>query len=101
MYPTKLLRKQLKITGQFVSAYHLTTPDTWMVQNTSFTALSQVDNYSATGQHNTISGSITFLVDAFYVDNAQILIGTGSSSVDSIDGWDPSKYHIFYGGTLS
>lgn len=98
MYPTRLLRKSLKVTGQFVSAYHITSPDKWMIQNTSFTALSQSVTVNSDGTTETISGTITFLVDAFYVDNAQIKIRTGA---DSIDGWEPSKFHIFYGGVLS
>lgn len=101
MYPQKLLRKQLKVTGQFVSAYHITSPDKWMVQNTSFTALSQKYEISSDGTAKTISGTITFLVDAFYVDNAQVLSGTGTDTSDSIDGWEPSKFHIFSGGALS
>lgn len=99
MYPPKLLRKQLKVTGQFISAYHVTSPDKWMVQNTSFTALSQKYDVSTDGTTNTISGTITFFVDAFYVDNAQILSGIGET--DSIDGWEPSKFHVFSGGALS
>lgn len=98
MYPTRLLRKQIKVTGQFISAYHITSPDKWMIQNTSFTALSQAVTVNTDGTMETISGTITFLVDAFYVDNTQIKIGTGA---ESIDGWEPSKFHVFYGGVLS
>lgn len=101
MYPQKLLRKQLKVTGQFISAYHIASPDKWVVQNTSFTALSQKYEVSTDGTAKTISGTITFLVDAFYVDNAQVLSGTGTDASDSIDGWEPSKFHIFSGGALS
>lgn len=99
MYPEALLRKQIKVTGQFVSAYHITSPDKWVIQNTSFTALSQANKWNSDGTYEETRGSITFLVDAFYVDNAQVTIGTGES--EAIDGWEPAKPHVFYGGTLS
>ncbi len=104
MYPVKLLRKQLKVTGQFISAYHVTSPDKWMVQSTSFTALSQTVNIQSEGTTEVILGNITFLVDAFYVDDAQLRIGTcvnSKTEAYAIDGWEPSKFHIFFGGVLS
>ena len=62
--------------------------ENWITTETSFTAL--------TGVYSPISGmangSIAFnsetqLVPAIY------------TNVDSIGGWEPDSYHIFYGGT--
>lgn len=101
MYPEKLMRKQLKVTGHFVSSYHITSPDTWMIQDTSFTAMSQY--YEVDSNLYVLKpGTISFLTDAFYVSNTNIKTGTGTTVDDkSIDGWEPAGYHIFYGGALS
>lgn len=98
-YPKTRLTKRIKVTGQFVSAYWTGGTDPanpWLVQDTSFTAVSQVYNPYDTNTP-TSKGSISFLVDSFYVSN----INGISHDITSIDGWEPDTYHVFAGNTIT
>lgn len=87
-YPMACVDKPIKITGTFTTAYMATSGVDWIVTETSFTALSGV--YSvATGMGN---GSIAF-------NSSTSLVPATYTHVDSIGGWEPGSYHIFYGGT--
>lgn len=91
-YPASRLIKQLKVTGEFVTAYPVQDPEGYLVKDTSFTALTQA--YSQANTNNYISGTISFLTTASLVTTvAGITIGT------AIDGWESGKFHVFYGGT--
>lgn len=87
-YPESGLKKQIKVTGQFVTGYPITNPDSYAIIDTKFTALTQYIN------DVTVPGTISFYIDAVQVDNVlydDIEYGT------KIDGWDSNSYHVFTG----
>ena len=87
-YPIACVNSPIQVTGTFTTAYLTTVGTDWIVTETSFTARSGV--YSvATGMGN---GSIAF-------NSVTSLVPTTYTNVESIDGWEPGAYHIFYGGT--
>lgn len=88
-YPATKVTRQLKITGSFVSAYSAES-GSYIVQDTNFTALSQGVN--SLGE--SLAGRISFFTNAMEVDST---IGT---QPESIDGWEPNSFHIFYGGVI-
>lgn len=88
-YPVECITKALKVTGTFTTAYY-SEPDTkWIVSDTSFTALS--------GTYSAASGMSDGTI-AFYSKPA--MIPPTYTNVETIDGWAPGSYHIFYGGTV-
>lgn len=91
IYPVSRLTNQLKITGSFVAAYH--SENSYIVANTSFTALSQV--YDPYGKSNSVKGTIAFYVDTNAITNVY------PSNTVSIDGWEPGSFHMFSGGAIS
>lgn len=89
MYPESCMLDQIKITGNFITAYPVTAPDGFETMETTFTALSQkYDKY--TGLSNT--GTISFLSNVELIDH---VIGIASGS--PIDGWESNSYHVFRG----
>lgn len=108
-YPSNLLQRQIKITGNFVSAYLSSNSETtWVVMLTNFSALSQLcskdDDTNSFSQ--TTDGTIVFLTDVSYIDSTvayEITSTDGSTTqtATSIDAWEPGAYHIFNGSTLS
>lgn len=87
-YPMACVNSPIQVTGTFTTAYLTTVGTDWIVTETSFTARSGV--YSVTtGMGN---GSIAF-------NSVTSLVPTTYTNVESIDGWEPGAYHIFYGGT--
>lgn len=93
-YPIVRLTKPLKVTGQFIAAYPISDPVGYMVQDTSFTLLTQ--SYNPDNISDVSSGSVSFMVDASYVTSV-----TGIATGTSIDGWESNSFHIFNGGTIS
>lgn len=93
-YPVNRLTKQLKVTGSFVTAYPTSEPQGYMTINTNFTALS--GTYSQYDTSNSLTGTISFYMQAVQVGNA-----TGITAGTSIDGWEPGSFHIFQGGALT
>ncbi len=87
-YPLACVDHPLKVTGVFTTAYLDNTESHWITTETSFTALTGIYN-SATGMGD---GSIAF-------NSKTDLIDTTYTNVDTIGGWEPGSYHIFYGGT--
>ena len=89
-YPSASLQSPLKITGVFTTAYKDTSGTKWITTETSFTA--KTGTYDiATGMGD---GSIAF-------NSSTDLIETAYTNVDTLDGWAPGSYHIFYGGTIN
>lgn len=90
VYPTKCLLKPLKVTGSFTTAYKVMGEE-WVVIATNFTIKSGCYNRSS---DTTSIGTIAF-------DSITDLIRSANMTmdVDTIDGWEPGSYHIFYGGT--
>lgn len=93
-YPPSALNKQLKVTGEFITAYPVSssTPSGYIIKNTSFTALTQV--YGATNTSGEATGQI-----AFHTIVSEVANVSGVDSTQSIDAWESSKFHIFFGGT--
>ena len=87
-YPLACVNKPIKVTGTFTTAYLASSGTDWIVTETSFTALSGIYSVSE-GMGN---GSIAF-------NSTTSLVPTTYTNVDSIGGWEPGSYHIFYGGT--
>jgi len=90
-YPISSLTSPIMVTGTFTTAY-MTNDDTdWIITETSFTAKSGV--YSVSEEGGQTKGSIAFN------SKTDIVPATYTNMKDSIDGWEPGAYHIFYGGT--
>lgn len=87
MYPTSRINKQVKVTGQFISAYQQSDPIGYMVQETSFSLFTPT--YYSTGAAAS-EGTIAFLVKSY-------LIQTPDSEYISV--WDPGSFHYFEGVT--
>ena len=87
MYPRTRLKKQIKVTGQFISE---NTDETlgYVIQNTSFSALTQA--YGDSYTDGVAKGQVAFLVDAFNVM---------TTAEAQIDAWDANTFHYFYGTT--
>lgn len=89
-YPKSKLTKQIKITGSFVNAYATTSPQGYMVMNTSFSALTDVTSAYDTTESS--KGVISFLTDAELVQAvAGLPLGT------QLDCWQTGSFHCFTG----
>lgn len=89
-YPKSKLIKQIKITGSFVNAYATTSPQGYMVMNTSFSALT--DATSAYDSNDYTEGVISFLTDAELVQSV-----TGLPLGTQLDCWQTGSFHCFKG----
>lgn len=87
-YPKSRFLKPVKVTGNFVTAYTVESPEGYIVQNTCFSLQSPCYDR---GQNIVSDGNIAFLVDAYTVASASPL---------SIDVWDSGSFHHFDGTTL-
>lgn len=87
-YPLACINSPLQITGTFTTAYLDSFGTKWITTETSFTAKTGV--YSVTT--GMADGSIAF-------NSKTELLDTTYTNVQTIDGWAPGSYHIFYGGT--
>ena len=89
-YPKSRLTNQIKITGSFVNAYVTTSPQGYMVMNTSFSALTDATSAYDSSDHT--DGVISFLTDAALVQSvAGLPLGT------SLDCWETGSFHCFKG----
>lgn len=89
-YPKSRLTKQIKITGSFVNAYATTSPQGYMVMNTSFSALT--DATSAYDSNDYTEGVISFLTDAELIQSV-----TGLPLGTQLDCWQTGGFHCFKG----
>lgn len=89
-YPKSRLTKQIKITGSFVNAYATTSPQGYMVMNTSFSALT--DATSAYDSNDYTEGVISLLTDAELVQSV-----TGLPLGTQLDCWQTGSFHCFKG----
>lgn len=99
-YPLTSVIQQIKITGDFTTAYPTTSPDGYITMSTQFTALSQYKNISQIENEDGsiddyLPGTISFLSDAQLIDN---IIGVELGT--PIDGWESNSYHVFKGWTI-
>lgn len=94
-YPTSRLRHQLKVTGEFITAYpgvdSSGTTDGYYVKDSRFTALS----YASTSDDRKISGVISFLTDIQWIQQSY-----GFEHGTYIDSWESGKFHVFEGGIV-
>ena len=88
-YPARCLVKPLKITGSFTTAYKVQSAQ-WVVIATNFTI--QTGTYNPDNDV-TSTGTIAFDSITDLLNSENMTMG-----VDSIDGWEPDSYHIFFGG---
>lgn len=99
-YPKSSLRRQVKITGDFVTAYPSSAPEGYIVMTTKFTALSQnYTSYENLGNEplaeDDATGTISFLNDAMLIENY-----IGVDEPIPVDGWESNSYHVFRGWTI-
>ena len=103
-YPVTKLRKQIKVTGNFITAYYTTEGGHagYIVKNTNFTILTQKYLTYATVKEF-IQGVISFYTKTSFIQDVEgVSNGTLISLSDeyAIDGWESGAYHIFYGGAV-
>lgn len=89
IYPVACLTKNLKVSGEFTSAYLSDT--IWYVTDNSFSLLTGV--YNPTTTQSTMSGTIAF--------HSKTTLVPTTLTQTSIDVWEPDSYHIFSGGAIS
>lgn len=99
-YPKSSLRRQVKVTGDFVTAYQSSAPEGYIVMTTKFTALTQnYTSYENLGKEplaeDNATGTISFLNDAMLIEDY-----IGVDSPIPIDGWESNSYHVFKGWTI-
>lgn len=94
-YPRTAMTNKLKVSGNFITAYPTpsSNPDSYIIKNTSFTALTQ--EYNMDESIGYTSGTISFCTTA-----SQVATVSGISGYPSIDGWESGKFHVFYGGKV-
>lgn len=94
-YPVTRLSRQLKVTGQFITAYPISSisEEGYIVKDTSFTAVTQA--YTQNDVNEYVSGTISFYTVVTTCTNV-----SGVSSTQAIDGWESGEFHIFSGGTI-
>lgn len=90
-YPQACIKKPLKITGNFVSAYIPTNGSDMIISNTNFTA--------ETGVYDVANGNLTA------TGNIAILTNITASSINvdfdtAFAPWKQNTYNLFYGGTV-
>ena len=88
-YPVECITHALKVTGTFTTAYYSDPDAHWIVSDTTFTALS--------GTYSKASGISTGTISFYSKPN---MVPPTYTNVQTIDGWVPGSYHIFYGGTV-
>lgn len=91
-YPEKRLVQQIKVTGQFITAYPCDEPEGYKVNDTKFTALSQ---YYDSVKAEVIPGTISFLSD---VEDIPRIVGVPAGT--EIDTWATESFHPFEGRVI-
>jgi hypothetical protein len=90
-YPQACIKKPLKITGNFISAYKPDGASEIIIANTNFTAETGV--YDAVNANSTATGNIAILTN----------LTTAPVNVDfdtNLAPWRQDTYNLFYGGTV-
>ena len=90
-YPQACIKKPLKITGNFVSAYKPDGGTEVIISNTNFTAETGI--YDVANSNRTATGNIAILTN--------ISAATINADFDtSLAPWKQNTYNLFYGGTV-
>lgn len=87
-YPPNRLNQAIKVTGRFISAYTISSPAGYMVQETDFSLATQYVNSVGQVVGN---GEIAFLTNSYAVEVAD---------PEAIAVWEPNSFHHFSGTTL-
>lgn len=87
-YPVTRLNQAIKVTGRFISAYEISNPDGYMVQETDFSL--STPYYNTLGQVKG-NGEVAFLTNAYSMTVAD---------PETITVWEPNSFHHFSGTTL-
>lgn len=104
-YPVTRLKKQIKVTGNFITAFYTKVSGTtngFSVKNTNFTILTQ-KYLTYADVRESIQGTISFytrtsvIQDTGGADSGTLLALNNDYAVN---GWDSGAYHIFYGGAI-
>jgi hypothetical protein len=88
-YPIKRLVRPIHVTGRFISAYPISAPSGYMIQETDFSL--KTPTYNPTTMAEDTSGEFAFLVNAYELE---------SSPAPDISVWNPMSFHHFDGTTL-
>lgn len=95
-YPTNCLSKQLKVGGQFITAFAASgSQSAYILKNTSFTAVSQYYEV-VDGATVTHPGMISFYTVISMVES----ITGAPSSHEELDSWRTNKFYRFSGGVI-
>ncbi len=98
-YPTTLFKKQIKVSGEFVTSYPIENPKGYVVKDNTFSILTGgYDEYTATRT----AGMISIFTRYMFVNNAIVTMEGKdlSDDIPVIDSWKSGEYHIFYGGII-
>lgn len=97
-YPETSITKQLKVTGDFVTAYSSEDPIGYIVMKTYFTALTQKYIETDSDGVQVEDGTISFLSESEFIDD--FVSTSGLDQGVPIDGWESNSYHVFKGWTI-
>lgn len=90
-YPQACIKKPLKITGNFVSAYKPDGGTEVIISNTNFTA--ETGTYDVANSNRTATGNIAIMTN--------ITAASINADVDTVLApWKQNTYNLFYGGTV-
>ena len=90
-YPQACIKKPLKITGNFVSAYKPDGGTEVIISNTNFTAETGI--YDVANSNRTATGNIAIMTN--------ITAASINADVDTVLApWKQNTYNLFYGGTV-
>ena len=90
-YPQACIKKPLKITGNFVSAYKPEGGTEVIISNTNFTAETGI--YDVANSNRTATGNIAIMTN--------ITAASINADVDTVLApWKQNTYNLFYGGTV-
>lgn len=87
-YPPTRLNQAIKVTGRFISAYTISSPDGYMIQETDFSLSTQYVNSVGQVVGN---GEIAFLTNSYAME---------VSDPEAVAVWEPNSFHHFSGTTL-
>jgi hypothetical protein len=90
-YPQACIKKPLKITGNFISAYKPDGGTEVIISNTNFTAETGV--YNPVNANSTATGNIAILTN---ITSAPINVDFDTNLAP----WRQNSYNLFYGGTV-
>lgn len=98
-YPEKMMTRQLKVSGSFVTAYPETISGGYVVKDNNFTILTQKFDGTKTDDQ-VVKGTFSVYTKYSVVSNVVGTVGSQDIAGRPIDGWESGRYHLFYGGIV-